>query len=428
MKIVFYAIGSRGDVQPSCVLVTEERLKYLVDQFEGLEFWPVQGDGCKPLFDCQMQSMLNDDVNRNLEYVYNERKILDLCTPGRLQTFYDASTDVDMIVPSALTITEAVCVMSFTKYNVIEVERVEKWRANELKLGTLKDPFRFMSEQNQNVILAFSERLLPGDKVPSDYFSKWHLTGFLFPKPNVFKVPDKILRFLDNGKKQPIVFSLGSMPTPNPLNIYTTLRSVVRKLSTQVIIIKGWTVFDDMQDDESCIFVDAIDHNWLFKQCSCIIHHGGVGTTAAAWKSGTPSLVTWMYFDQPFWGKRTTEIGCGKSLRLQSINETNLYNSLKEILQNPSYKARAMEVAHETNKTDGAAQAANIIEQSFQQYQQHQHLQSDCSTTSKMNDDNNINNNNMHLLVGDSNINNNTLQLSKSVTTLISSSPVDSPT
>jgi len=45
-------------------------------------------------------------------------------------------------------------------------------------------------------------------------------------------------------------------------------------------------------------FVSSAPHEWLFPRCCCIIHHGGVGTTQTALRTGKPSVVTPICADQ----------------------------------------------------------------------------------------------------------------------------------
>ena len=37
--------------------------------------------------------------------------------------------------------------------------------------------------------------------------------------------------------------------------------------------------------------VKHVPHSWLFPQISCVVHHGGSGTTHAAVRAGVPSIV-----------------------------------------------------------------------------------------------------------------------------------------
>src|SRR5262249_1974915 len=57
--------------------------------------------------------------------------------------------------------------------------------------------------------------------------------------------------------------------------------------------------------------LDEIPHSWLFPRVAAVVHHGGVGTTAAGLRAGKPTVVCPFFHDQPFWGKRVHDLGAG---------------------------------------------------------------------------------------------------------------------
>jgi len=82
----------------------------------------------------------------------------------------------------------------------------------------------------------------------------------------------------------------------------------------------------------------SINHEMVFAKCSCIIHHGGAGTTQKAILSGAPSLVVPMHpcSDQRYWGKRVSALGCGivlKSLKAATENPDIVGDAISQILQ-----------------------------------------------------------------------------------------------
>merc|ERR1712125_192201 len=85
----------------------------------------------------------------------------------------------------------------------------------------------------------------------------------------------------------------------------------LRKAGLRGIVLGGWAELCSEQlggqpDSEellnyashSVLFIQSAPHEWLFPQCVAIVHHGGSGTTAAALRSGRPSIVTPCGFDQ----------------------------------------------------------------------------------------------------------------------------------
>ncbi|EFA80522.1 putative glycosyltransferase [Heterostelium album PN500] len=424
MKIVFISIGTRGDIQPSCVLgqelkkrghqvriATEERVKYVVDKYD-LEYFEIIGDSCASLFD-ETEEGRKWMNSLSLEALLKEKKNLDMNTPGRFESFYYACEGMDLILPSALAYTEAFSIneklgipfiplwllptmgtgafphmfltdknfyfkfLNKMTYKMIakvcykqEADRVAVWRKNFLQLGPLPKSIaqQMMEHTDQPVIMAFHEKILKSEKRPSEWSDNICLPGFMFPSTeNTSPMPEKVAKFLEAGEP-PVVFGLGSMPNPYGAKVVQIVKSVIKRLHLRCIFLKGWSVMKDMKDEEDIIFADNIDHGLLFQKCSVIIHHGGVGSTAAALRSGVPSIVTWMYFDQPYWAKRTEEMGCGRQIKLNDMTEPMLLDALKDIYRNSSYKVRALEVAIEINKANGSKDAADFIEQSLEKF------------------------------------------------------------
>jgi hypothetical protein len=66
---------------------------------------------------------------------------------------------------------------------------------------------------------------------------------------------------------------------------------------------------------------------WLDRDCSCVIHHGGAGTTHATLESGTPSIICSTYADQPFWGERITDLNIGRHIPFPALDRTTSSDS-----------------------------------------------------------------------------------------------------
>jgi sterol 3beta-glucosyltransferase len=82
----------------------------------------------------------------------------------------------------------------------------------------------------------------------------------------------------------------------------------------RAILSKGWsgrgkegaeTIFDYPPQIYS---LDSVPHDWLFPQCTGVIHHGGAGTTAAGLRAGVPTMIRPFFGDQFFWAERVQEV------------------------------------------------------------------------------------------------------------------------
>jgi UDP:flavonoid glycosyltransferase YjiC (YdhE family) len=85
------------------------------------------------------------------------------------------------------------------------------------------------------------------------------------------------------------------MPTPNPAKLLQLAIDVCKYASCRAILVAGWSELNGEQcksllaqdDVDNTIFITkSAPHDWLFPKCQAIIHHCGVGTMAAAIRSG----------------------------------------------------------------------------------------------------------------------------------------------
>lgn len=97
------------------------------------------------------------------------------------------------------------------------------------------------------------------------------------------------------------------MPTTNPLSLIQIAVDVCRHHSCNAVMVAGWSeltssqeCLDLLEQHKTTIFItQSCPHDWLFSKCDVIIHHGGVGTSAAALRAGKPQIICPFMLDQP---------------------------------------------------------------------------------------------------------------------------------
>ena len=134
----------------------------------------------------------------------------------------------------------------------------------------------------------------------------------------------------------------------------------VKKSGQRALVSKGWGGFggEDLEVPEGIFMLGNVPHDWLFKHVSCVIHHGGAGTTAAGVAMGKPTIIVPFFGDQPFWGSMVWKAGAGpKPIPSKQLTSGNLAAAIDEALQ-PSVLERAQEmatrIALEKGTEDGA--------------------------------------------------------------------------
>jgi len=164
------------------------------------------------------------------------------------------------------------------------------------------------------------------------------------------------------------------MPAPDPQKLLRMAAQISKTLNRRIVLVAGWTEVTDQlkneifgENNKAVLIVDSAPHDWLFPQCACIVHHGGVGTVAAALRAGIPSVVCPVYLDQPFWGIRLHQLGVApEPIAFQKLTTENLVSAIRAVLAannvGNAIRARAKELAHEINK-DGIQNALKIVEE-----------------------------------------------------------------
>jgi UDP:flavonoid glycosyltransferase YjiC (YdhE family) len=99
----------------------------------------------------------------------------------------------------------------------------------------------------------------------------------------------------------------------------------------------------------------------LLPLCAAVVHHGGIGTTAAALTAGTPQLVLPLAWDQPDNARRLQGLGVGIRLAPRQRTAGHLARALSH-LRKPGVRARCRAVADRVGEVDGLEVAAQWVE------------------------------------------------------------------
>ena len=130
----------------------------------------------------------------------------------------------------------------------------------------------------------------------------------------------------------------------------------VKKTGQRALVSKGWGGFgaDELGIPEGVFMLGNVPHDWLFKRVSCVVHHGGAGTTAAGIALGKPTVVVPFFGDQPFWGAMVAKAGAGpKPIPSKQLTADNLAAGIMEALK-PTTLTRAQELGSKISSEQGS--------------------------------------------------------------------------
>ncbi|WP_411678406.1 glycosyltransferase [Caproicibacter sp.] len=166
--------------------------------------------------------------------------------------------------------------------------------------------------------------------------------------------------FLGDGKK-PIAVTFSSMPLKDPDTFMRKLEAALAATDNRAVVLSGNSGI--LNSDNKRIYVTKqAPHDLLFAKSKGAIHHGGVGTMAAALCAGVPQLVIPFSVDQPFWANRLYKLGCSvKPLREKTMTADDLSNALID-LDSSEIRHTAGELAKKINLENGVENAVRYLE------------------------------------------------------------------
>lgn len=230
-------------------------------------------------------------------------------------------------------------------------------RSKQLRLDPVSPLWghQLLSRLNVPYTYLWSQSLIPK---PNDWGRHIDIAGFSFLRLGNSFTPDADLeRFLGQGPP-PIYIGFGSIVVDDPAALTRLIYRAVEKANVRAIVSKGWGGVGGSEDvPDSIYLIGNVPHDWLFKHVSCVVHHGGAGTTAAGIAGGLPTVVVPFFGDQPFWGSMIAKAGAGPvPVPFKHMTAESLAESIRFALQ-PHVRQAAQHMAKKIASEDGAATA-----------------------------------------------------------------------
>jgi UDP:flavonoid glycosyltransferase YjiC (YdhE family) len=172
---------------------------------------------------------------------------------------------------------------------------------------------------------------------------------------------DEVLSWIAAGTP-PIYFGFGSTPIAYPADTVAMISAACAQLGERALICTGPNDFTQIAHLDHVKIVDAVKHAAIFPACRAVVHHGGAGTTAAGMRAGIPTLILWLWLDQPIWAAAVERLKVGSGRQFSASTQESLVADLRSILT-PQYVTRAREVAAQmTTPAESIASAADLLE------------------------------------------------------------------
>lgn len=227
-------------------------------------------------------------------------------------------------------------------------------------------PFGRLARRPEPLIYGYSQHVLSR---PADWPAQHHVSGYWFlDQPGGWTPPADLLAFLEAGDP-PVYIGFGSMSNRDPREAGQLALEALARSGQRGVLAAGWGGLESSDLPATVHLLSSIPHSWLFPRMAAVVHHGGVGTTAAGLRAGVPSVIVPFMGDQPFWGQRVAELGVGPPpiLRKQ-LTSQRLANAIGQSVTNPAMRQKAANLGQRLRAEDGVGTAVAIIDRFWQHH------------------------------------------------------------
>ena len=157
----------------------------------------------------------------------------------------------------------------------------------------------------------------------------------------------------------------GSIVVEKPEELTKIIFGAVKRAGVRALVSKGWGGLGEGDTPKDIFLLGNCPHDWLFQYVSCVVHHGGAGTSAIGIAMGKPTIVIPFFGDQPFWGAMIYRAHAGpEPVPYKNLTEENLADSITKALQpdiQTSVKTMSEKIAGEHGSEDAAAAFNNSV-------------------------------------------------------------------
>ncbi|HLH74545.1 MAG TPA: nucleotide disphospho-sugar-binding domain-containing protein [Chloroflexota bacterium] len=197
---------------------------------------------------------------------------------------------------------------------------------------------------------------------PPDWPSRHRLTGYWYLERPEWTPPPEVDAFV-NREPRPIAIGFGSMLSDDSRSLTQLLVEAVRRSGMRAIIDPGWAGLGSEDLPSTVLCVAGVPHYWLFPRVVAAVHHGGAGTTAAAFRAGIPSVIVPHILDQETWADLAFQLGVSpRPVPRRDLTPERLAEAIGIAVSNPEIRKRATELGEAIRQEDGVGTAVQLVE------------------------------------------------------------------
>jgi sterol 3beta-glucosyltransferase len=342
----------------------------------GVEFIPVGPDFHRVQHDIITTSVATPDIDDSAAGMYAMFAPLVASLPQMFRELSEACRNADVLIsgplqPASRVIHELTGIPFVSiqdshfggggtpAYQLATTSLINPFRA-QFGLPPLRYPLTHDANSPQLALYATSRHVLPP---PPDWPSHYHMIGFFFFDDSLWRPDPDLVRFLDDGEP-PIVITFSSMTHTDPNAVTDLLLTALEIVGRRALIQKGWSGLANRPIPPNLFATGFVPHTWLFPHASCVVHHGGAGTAAAAFRAGVPAVFVPHAADQPLWGQLACELGLTvEPIHILDLTAEKLAAAIIKVTADPRYRKANQELSEKIKAERGLSRARELIEE-----------------------------------------------------------------
>ena len=172
---------------------------------------------------------------------------------------------------------------------------------------------------------------------------------------------DELSAFLDHGDP-PVVFCLGSTAVHVAEDFYQHAAEACRLLKRRGLLLTGKPHNEHLSLSPGVRAMEYAPLSIAAARGCVTVHHGGAGTTAHALRAGRPTVIVPFAHDQFDNAARVKRLGVSDTLTRSSVSAVALAQTIRPMIENGDFAARAVALGVALSQEDGAQVAADRLE------------------------------------------------------------------
>ncbi|MFO1389955.1 glycosyltransferase [Cellvibrio sp.] len=164
----------------------------------------------------------------------------------------------------------------------------------------------------------------------------------------------------------PIIFAAGSGIT-EATDFFKQGRAICEALNLPGLFVGGVSSRHVLNGSPLCTSIEYVDFDYALPKCLLIVHHGGIGTLAQAIKAGIPQIIRPLLYDQPDNGLRIEKLSLGYSIFPSLFTAETVAPIVKSLIDYTPFNKKLAAYSADVKRSTAIQKACNLIEQKIKE-------------------------------------------------------------